>query len=73
MKRISVADLGGLRRGDVVISINKKTVHDLPQFVSLYQELAKVEEKVLLKVLRGGATRLVVLSADKFGGDTLEG
>jgi len=65
VKRVGAADLAGLRRGDVVRSINKDVVPDLAYFTSKYVELASNHtEKILLTLHRGGAKRLVVLTVD---------
>jgi serine protease Do len=65
VKRVGPADLAGLRRGDVVRSINKEDIPGLAYFTSRYTELtASDTEKILLTLRRGGAKRLVVLSID---------
>ncbi|MDD3731261.1 MAG: trypsin-like peptidase domain-containing protein [candidate division Zixibacteria bacterium] len=65
VKDISPADLGGLRRSDVVIKINKNDILDLADFIRLYNELSAAADKILLTVKRGGSTRLVFLNIDK--------
>lgn len=63
VKRLAVADDGGLRRGDVIRSINQSAVTDLAVFALEYRTLIENEvDKVLLSVGRGGGTRLVVLT-----------
>ncbi len=65
VKDISPADLGGLRRNDVVIKINKNDILELADFIRLYNELSTTADKILLTVKRGGSTRLVFLNVDK--------
>ena len=66
VKRVGAADMGGLRRNDVVRQINKEPVNDLAEFAARYTELtARKEPKVLLTVGRNGATRLVVINTEK--------
>ncbi|RKX25585.1 MAG: peptidase S1, partial [Candidatus Zixiibacteriota bacterium] len=63
VKRVGPADLGGLRPGDVVRSINRELCDDLAGFVGMYNRLVvESADKVMLSVMRGGATRLVVLN-----------
>lgn len=63
VKRLGIADDGGLRRGDIIRSINQTTLDDLSEFAIRYRELVENEtDKVLLTVHRGGGTRLVVLT-----------
>lgn len=72
VKRLGVADMGGLRRGDVIRSINKVPTNDLENFVVCYNEVSVVNGNMtLLMTKRGGGTRLVVLNPDK--GDDAEG
>ncbi len=73
VKRVSSADLGGLRSGDVITHINKTPVQDLGEFITRYGELADVTGKILLTTRRGGAVRLVVLNLDKDEEVRLEG
>lgn len=64
VKRGGPAFEGGLRPGDVIISINKEHIDNLTKFSDLYTTLKESDvEKVLLTILRGGANRLVVLKA----------
>jgi S1-C subfamily serine protease len=66
VKRLGAADLGGLRRGDVVQSINKRPVDNLADFVALYNEnTAGGAAKTLLTVRRGAAVRMVVLNPNR--------
>ena len=53
----------GLRRGDIIRKIGKKTITDLASFKRLYEELIKAKtETVLLSVQRGNARMLRALS-----------
>ena len=70
VKRLGAADEGGLRRGDVVKTINQSEISDLASFGVQYQELVKEEAaKILIAVQRGGGTRLVVLTVSHEEGD----
>jgi len=74
VKRGGPADLGGLRGGDVVQSLNRQPVNDLPTLINRYNELiADGSDKILLSVLRGGAVRLVVLNLEKKDEDMSDG
>ena len=65
VKNVSPADIGGLRRGDVIVKINKTDIVDLNDFIKLYNELSSASaDKILLTIKRGGGTRLVFLSID---------
>ncbi len=62
VKRVGAADDGGLRPGDVIVSLNKEDINTLADFVRLYNDLtAGKTDKVLLGVKRGGSSRLVVI------------
>lgn len=65
VKRVSSADVGGLRSGDVITQINQVPVLDLGDFIARYSELSSGGGRILLTTRRGGAVRLVVLSPDK--------
>lgn len=66
VRRVGPADLGGLRRGDVLQSINREAITGLPEFVEWYNDWRENgSEKVLLTVRRSGAVRLVVLNLEK--------
>ena len=68
VKRVGAADLGGLRPGDVVRSVNKQQIDGLTELVSTYNDLfAEDASKILLTVRRGSATRLIVLNVDGRG------
>jgi serine protease Do len=72
VKRVGPADVGGLRRGDIVVSINKEPIADLGEFITRYNELTASEvDKVLLTVRRGGGTRLVVINVENNEGEIL--
>jgi serine protease Do len=65
VKNVSPADIGGLRRGDVVVKVNKADIVELADFVKLYNELSSAtSDKILLTIKRGGGTRLVFLNID---------
>jgi len=65
VKNVSSADIGGLRRGDVVVKANKTDILELADFINLYNELSSAStDKILLTIKRGGGTRLVFLSID---------
>jgi serine protease Do len=62
VKRVGAADDGGLRPGDVIVTLNKEDINTLADFVRLYNDLtAEKTVKVLLGVKRGGSSRLVVI------------
>jgi len=73
VKRVSPADIGGLRRSDVISKINKIDIIELADFIRLYNELSAVNtEKILLTIKRGGSTRLVFLNIDNLEGELLD-
>lgn len=62
VKRTGPADEGGLRGGDVVVSINRQDIGSLAEYTRMYISLSdSKEEKVLLSIKRGGSSRLVVV------------
>ncbi len=64
VKPVSTADDGGLRRGDVITEVNETPVVELGDFINLYNSLSATKgEKALLTVVRGGATRFVLLKS----------
>lgn len=66
VKRVGPADEGGLRRGDVIKEINRQPVDDLAGFIDIYNGLTSItEEKILFRVDRSGASRLVVVETKK--------
>lgn len=65
VKRAGSAEIGRLRRGDVITAVNNNQLSGLAEFVALYNELTASEtEGILLTVRRGGATRFVFLKID---------
>jgi len=65
VKPASAAEDGGLRRGDVILDINRNHLSGLGDFVTQYNELTiSGMEKILLTVKRGGSTRFVFLKID---------
>jgi len=73
VKSVSTADEGGLRRGDVVVRIDRREVPDLAGFVAVYNELTALKaEKALLTVRRGGSTRFVPIIFDYSQGVTID-
>ena len=74
VKRVGPGDVGGLRRGDVIIAINKVPVANLADFALRYGEMIGGHDKALFTVRRGGAVRLVVVSIEKTTkGESLDG
>ena len=69
VKRVGPADVGGLNRGDVVESINRKLLESFGDFVTRYGTLSGTEDRVLLEVRRGNGRRLVVLKVDRDEGE----
>jgi serine protease Do len=66
VKRAGVADAGGLRSGDVIVSANREAVVTLPEFVKLYTDLVQQKtDRILFSVKRGGSSRLVLVKAEK--------
>ena len=66
VKRVSPSADGGLRRGQVITMINDEPVLGLTTFVEQYEVLsAGVEERLLLTVKRGGATRFVLIKTQQ--------
>jgi serine protease Do len=62
VKRAGPAEIGGLRSGDVITSVNDTPILGLPDFVTLYNDLAASQtEGILLTIKRGGAVRFVYL------------
>ena len=45
VKRVSPADIGGLRRGDIIVKINKIDIIELADFIRLYNELSAIIPK----------------------------
>lgn len=63
IKRNVVGDDGGLRRGDVIIGLDNKSISGLSNLIALYNILSKERSpKLFFKVKRSGANRFVVLN-----------
>jgi serine protease Do len=70
VKAVSGADEGGLRRGDVIVRVDKQDIRGLSDFVELYNSLSSVEaEKALLTIRRSGATRFVPVKFEERKGE----
>ncbi|MDF1545624.1 MAG: trypsin-like peptidase domain-containing protein [bacterium] len=66
VKRSADTDDGGLRRGDIIKSVDRQQVANLGEFITVYQRLTGAEtKKIFVTVDRSGATRFVVLNADE--------
>lgn len=66
VKSVGMTDDGGLRRDDVITSLNSKPVPTLSDFVAVYEQLEQERaDKALATLKRNGGTRYVVLSADR--------
>ena len=74
VKRVGPAGQGDLRRRDVIVTINREDVTGLDSFMSIYRGYeSSAEERVLLTVRRGKATKFVLLKTeDEEGGDSDE-
>jgi len=59
----SVAQLAGLKRGQLIISVNRKPIHSPEEFYTIIQE-SKTGSQLLLRVKEGQATRFVVLKVE---------
>ncbi len=60
----SVAQEAGLRRGDVILEVNRQKVKDEKDFVRI-MEMTKPGQGVLFLVSRGGSTFFVSLKEEK--------
>ena len=70
VKRAGSASEGGLRRGDVITTLNTRPVASLTEFAALYNELkAAAEQRILLTVNRSGAVRYVLMKTDESEGE----
>jgi serine protease Do len=58
----SAGEDAGMRRGDVILEVNRKAVGSVGEF---REALAKSERGALLLVSRGGAEIIVALKAQK--------
>jgi serine protease Do len=65
VERGSPADEVGLRRGDVILEIDRKTIHNLPEYRQAITALKKGGSSLLL-VQRGQTTSFVALKIPKF-------
>ncbi len=73
VKSVSTADEGGLRRGDVIVTVDRNQIQNLANFVAVYNELTGLKvEKALLTVRRGGATRFVPIIFDYTEGEAID-
>jgi serine protease Do len=59
----SLADLAGIREGDVIIEVNREPVEDLEKY---YKAIKKAEKgnKILFWVKRGRSSQFVVITSD---------
>ncbi len=65
VKRAGAGESGGLRAGDVVVSVDRTNVVTLADFVHQYTDLAQAKaDKILLMVKRGGGSRLVLVKTE---------
>ena len=70
VKRAGAGDTGGLRPGDVIVSINKDEIVSLPDFVKRYTDLVQLKtDKILFNVKRGGSSRLVLIKPEASGAE----
>ncbi|MCK4632941.1 MAG: PDZ domain-containing protein, partial [candidate division Zixibacteria bacterium] len=70
VKPAGPAGEGGLRRADVITTVNRTAISSLGGFITNYQALdLEGEQKILLTVSRNGATRFVFLEIDDYAGD----
>ncbi|MDI6800850.1 MAG: DegQ family serine endoprotease [Thermodesulfovibrionales bacterium] len=51
---------GVLMRGDIILEINRKTVHNVKEYNELVFKIAK-NQKILLLVMRGGTTQFLIV------------
>ncbi|PYJ71257.1 MAG: peptidase, partial [Verrucomicrobia bacterium] len=56
----SVADDAGLQEGDIIIEVNRKPIHDLPDYNKAVAEAQK-GKGILFRVRRGENTMFVAL------------
>jgi len=64
VERGGIADLGGIRRGDVIMEINKTEIKDVGDYKKVMKKL-KTDDAVLFLVWRDGNTSYKVLKFDK--------
>jgi len=66
VKRLASAFEGGLRRNSVIRQVNDISVDRLSEFIEVYERSVEAEEdRVLLTVKEGGATRFVLVKVEK--------
>ena len=69
VKQSAQTDDGGLRRSDIIKSVDRKPIGSLVDFVAAYQKLVDDKiEKIFITIDRSGATRFVVLNAEESEG-----
>ncbi|MDH3889943.1 MAG: trypsin-like peptidase domain-containing protein [candidate division Zixibacteria bacterium] len=73
VKRVGTADQGGLRRSDVVLSVNDHQLKGLDDFMPLYDQLSQKDaETIMLVVKRAGARRFVLLKTEDEQGESTD-
>jgi serine protease Do len=73
VKRVGPADQGGLRRSDVILSVNDHQLVGLDDFTHLYDQLSQDDsETIMLVVKRGGARRFVLLQTEDEQGESTD-
>ncbi len=66
VKRNGAADMGGMRRGDIIKKINNTMLVKLIDFIAAYENIDVDQyEKILLTVDRNGSTRFILLKLDQ--------
>ena len=71
VKRLSSSEQGGLRRSDVVLSVNDHQLEGLEDFTTLYDQLSQNNtETIMLVVKRAGARRFVLLKTEDEQGES---
>ena len=60
----SPADEAGIRRGDVILRIDRKTVRDLDSYERIEDELQGQKDPILFWIQRGGRKRFVAVSPE---------
>ena len=73
VKRVGISDDGGLRRRDVIVKVGDEDLAGLSDFIKLYDRLIEQNlDKIFLTLKRNGATRFVVLPANRPEGGFLD-
>ena len=73
VKRVGPADQGGLRRSDVILSVNDHQLVGLNDFTPLYDQLSQNDSMtVMLVVKRAGARRFVLLKTEDEQGESTD-